>query len=97
MLCWAWLHNLIQTDQVGLIKLDGTERLAYQVWKALAHPSYMRVRKPFCLLSFDCFAIEVFDDAVSFQMFLTFNADLLWVELDTIKWFLPVFNRFDFA
>jgi hypothetical protein len=39
MLCWAWLHDLSQTDQVGLIKLDGTERMAYQVWKTLAHPS----------------------------------------------------------
>jgi hypothetical protein len=38
MLCWVWLHDLSQTDQVGLIKLDGSERMAYQVWKALAHP-----------------------------------------------------------
>jgi len=37
ILCWAWLHDLSQRDQVGLIKLDGTERMAYQVWKALAH------------------------------------------------------------
>lgn len=39
LLCWVWLHDLSQTDQVGLIKLDGSERIAYQVWKTLAHPS----------------------------------------------------------
>jgi hypothetical protein len=38
MLCWAWLHDLSDTDQVGLIKSDGTTRLAYQTWQALAHP-----------------------------------------------------------
>jgi hypothetical protein len=38
LLCWVWLHDLSQTDQVGLIKLDGSERMAYQEWKALAHP-----------------------------------------------------------
>lgn len=39
MLCWVWLHDLSQTDQVGLIKLDGSERQAYEVWKSLAHPT----------------------------------------------------------
>jgi hypothetical protein len=39
LLCWVWLHDLSQTDQVGLIKSDGSERMAYQVWKTLAHPS----------------------------------------------------------
>ncbi len=36
MLCWAWLHDLSETDQVGLIKRDGSERMVYQVWKTLA-------------------------------------------------------------
>jgi len=39
MLCWVWLHDLSQTDEVGLITLNGSERMAYQVWKALAHPT----------------------------------------------------------
>ncbi len=37
LLCWAWLHDLSDTDQVGLIRADGTPRLAYQTWQALAH------------------------------------------------------------
>jgi hypothetical protein len=39
ILCWAWLHDLSQTDQIGLIRRDGSERMAYQIWKALAHQS----------------------------------------------------------
>ncbi len=33
LLCWAWLHDLNEDDHTGLIKRDGTEKLAYQVWK----------------------------------------------------------------
>jgi hypothetical protein len=36
ILCWAWLHDLSETDQIGLMKTDGTPRLAYQTWQALA-------------------------------------------------------------
>jgi len=39
ILCWAWLHDVSQTDNTGLISMNGTERLAYHVWESLAHPS----------------------------------------------------------
>ncbi|MBC7218910.1 MAG: hypothetical protein H5T49_02060 [Hadesarchaea archaeon] len=32
---WAWLHDLDKNDYLGLIKRDGTEKLAYSVWKNL--------------------------------------------------------------
>jgi hypothetical protein len=37
--CWAWLHDLSAEDRIGLIGVDGTERMAYRTWKALSHPS----------------------------------------------------------
>jgi len=36
---WAWLHDLDENDHIGLIKRDGTEKLAYQVWKDLSSSS----------------------------------------------------------
>lgn len=30
---WAWLHDLDENDYIGLIKRDGTEKLAYKIWK----------------------------------------------------------------
>ncbi|MEO0091220.1 MAG: hypothetical protein ABIK61_00705 [candidate division WOR-3 bacterium] len=33
---WAWLTDLDTNDYIGLIKRDGTEKLAYSVWKNLA-------------------------------------------------------------
>jgi hypothetical protein len=33
---WAWLHDLAEDDYLGLIKRDGTEKLAYQTWKELS-------------------------------------------------------------
>jgi len=36
MFGWPWLHALDDNDSVGLIKRDGTERLAYGVWKELS-------------------------------------------------------------
>ncbi|MGB9854784.1 MAG: hypothetical protein ACPLRY_08310, partial [Candidatus Bathyarchaeales archaeon] len=36
---WAWLHDLDKNDQIGLIKRDGTEKLAYEVWKNLSKSS----------------------------------------------------------
>ncbi len=32
---WPWLHDLDETDDMGLIKSDGTEKAAYTVWKNL--------------------------------------------------------------
>lgn len=33
---WPWLHDLNQNDAVGLIRMDGTEKLGYQAWKRLS-------------------------------------------------------------
>ncbi len=33
---WPWLHDLNENDAVGLIKMDGTEKLAYATWKSLS-------------------------------------------------------------
>jgi len=33
---WPWLHDLDKKDAVGLIKLNGTEKLSYQVWKTIS-------------------------------------------------------------
>jgi hypothetical protein len=39
ILCWAWLHDLSETDQIGLMRIDGAPRLAYQIWQLLSHGS----------------------------------------------------------
>lgn len=36
LLGWAWLHDLSAQDGNGLIKIDGSEKPAYQVWKQLS-------------------------------------------------------------
>ena len=36
MLAWAWLHDIDENDHTGLIGMDGTEKLAYSVWKSLS-------------------------------------------------------------
>jgi hypothetical protein len=36
LLGWPWLHDLDNTDYTGLIKKDGTPKLAYGVWKSLS-------------------------------------------------------------
>ncbi len=33
---WSWLHDLNENDAVGLIKIDGTEKLSYTAWKNLS-------------------------------------------------------------
>ncbi|RLI44986.1 hypothetical protein DRO69_06170 [Candidatus Bathyarchaeota archaeon] len=33
---WAWLHDLDENDHIGLIKRDGTKKLAYEVWKNIS-------------------------------------------------------------
>ncbi|MGC8923569.1 MAG: hypothetical protein ACP5H8_01580 [Candidatus Micrarchaeia archaeon] len=33
---WPWLHDLNENDAVGLIKVDGTEKLAYKTWKNIS-------------------------------------------------------------
>ena len=33
---WAWLHDLDENDHLGLIRRDGTEKLAYRVWRDLS-------------------------------------------------------------
>ncbi len=32
---WVWLHDLDDTDSLGLKRKDGTGKLAYDVWKAM--------------------------------------------------------------
>ena len=36
LLGWSWLYDLDENDTVGLIKRDGTEKLAYEVWKQIS-------------------------------------------------------------
>jgi len=33
---WPWLHDLNENDAVGLIKIDGTEKLGYKTWKDIS-------------------------------------------------------------
>ncbi len=33
---WSWLHDLDKNDYIGLIKRDGTEKPAYEVWKKIS-------------------------------------------------------------
>jgi hypothetical protein len=33
---WPWLHDVDANDNIGLIRQDGTEKLAYQQWKQLS-------------------------------------------------------------
>ncbi len=36
LFAWAWLHDLDENDHIGLINRDGTEKLAYGVWKNIS-------------------------------------------------------------
>jgi acyl-CoA-binding protein len=36
LLGWAWLHDLAEADFIGLIKMDGSPKLAYGVWKSIS-------------------------------------------------------------
>ena len=36
LLGWAWLHDLDENDTLGLIRRDGTEKIAYGVWKNMS-------------------------------------------------------------
>lgn len=33
---WPWLHDLDENDAVGLIKIDGTEKLGYEAWRNIS-------------------------------------------------------------
>lgn len=33
---WPWLHDLDENDTIGLIKIDGTEKIAYTTWKDIS-------------------------------------------------------------
>ncbi len=35
LLGWPWLHDLDANDTIGLLRRDGTEKLAYRAWKNL--------------------------------------------------------------
>jgi hypothetical protein len=36
LLGWPWSNDLNDNDHTGLMKRDGTEKLAYQTWKRLS-------------------------------------------------------------
>lgn len=36
LLGWAWLHDLASEDHTGLIELDGTPKMAFEVWRKLS-------------------------------------------------------------
>lgn len=36
LLGWPWLHDLDDNDSIGLIRRDGTTKLAYGVWKGIS-------------------------------------------------------------
>lgn len=36
MFGWPWLHDLNENDAIGLIKIDGTEKISYTTWKNLS-------------------------------------------------------------
>jgi len=33
---WPWLHDLDENDNIGLIKINGTEKPAYTTWKTIS-------------------------------------------------------------
>ena len=35
VLGWAWLHDIDENDYTGLKKMDGSEKLAFEIWKNL--------------------------------------------------------------
>jgi len=36
LLGWAWLHDIDENDHVGLMRTDGTRKMAYDVWENLS-------------------------------------------------------------
>lgn len=36
MFGWPWLHDLDASDRVGLIQIDGTEKVGYETWKNIS-------------------------------------------------------------
>jgi hypothetical protein len=36
LLGWSWLHDLDDNDSIGLIRNDGTVKLAYNIWKGIS-------------------------------------------------------------
>ena len=40
---WAWMHDLNENDHLGLIRRDGTEKLAYEMWKNLSKPNILSI------------------------------------------------------
>ncbi len=36
LLGWSWLHDLNENDTIGLIRIDGSEKLAYTIWKGIS-------------------------------------------------------------
>ena len=50
---WAWLHDLDENDHIGLMKRDGTAKLAYRTWKSVSNsgkrgalPRFLGVQVP---------------------------------------------------
>jgi len=37
LLSWSWLHDLGADDHTGLLSWDGSEKVAYNVWKGMAY------------------------------------------------------------
>lgn len=36
MVGWPWLHDLDKRDTIGLIRIDGSEKLAYTTWRSIS-------------------------------------------------------------
>lgn len=54
---WAWLHDIDQNDYIGLIKRDGTEKMAYGAWKNISnrgstYASGLKIKNPSFLFTF---------------------------------------------
>ena len=45
LLGWPWLHDLDDNDYTGLIRKDGTVKLAYGVWKGISITGQWRTRE----------------------------------------------------
>lgn len=45
LLGWPWLHDIGDNDYTGLMKKDGTTKLAYDVWKSLSITGQYKTRE----------------------------------------------------
>ncbi len=45
LLGWSWLHDLDDNDHTGLIRKDGTAKLAYGVWKCISITGQYKTRE----------------------------------------------------